>query len=117
MPYVIFEKATIFEIVICCKLKVALYGLIMQFDHSSIFCFRQESRAESRLVRNSPFMNQIPNQNNQSKEIFEIKDHLVKVERNVGQMLNMAKLLAHLSHWLIVSYCDHWKSVVNNCFK
>ena len=47
---------------------------------------------ESRLVRNSPFMNQNPNQNNQSKEIFEIKDHLVKVERNVGQMLYMAKL-------------------------
>ena len=32
--------------------------------------------------------------------------------------------VAHLSHWLRVSYCDHWmsvvrrvSSVVNNCFK
>ena len=35
-------------------------------------------------MRNSPFVNQ--NQG-QSKEIFEIKDHLVKVERNVSGFL------------------------------
>ena len=29
--FVIFEKAAKFEIVVCCKLKVALYGLIGDF--------------------------------------------------------------------------------------
>ena len=39
-------------------------------------------------MRNSPFMNQ-NSQGNQSKEIFEIKDHLVKVERNVSCTLQI----------------------------
>ena len=38
---------------------------------------------------------------------------------------NFVALLAHLSHWLMVRYCDRWmsgvrrasSSVVNNCFK
>ena len=35
----------------------------------------------------------------------------------VGKMAHSHKakngiFLAHLSHWLVVSYCDHWMSVV-----
>ena len=45
--FVIFEKAAKFEIVICCKLKVALYGLRLKiydraqhlkYIHAVIFC-------------------------------------------------------------------------------
>ena len=42
----------------------------------------------------------------------------------IWTLIDVSILLAHLSHWLMVTYCDHWMSVVcrqscvlNNCFK
>ena len=35
--FVTFEKAAKFEIVVCCKLKMALYGLIGSFEFPNVF--------------------------------------------------------------------------------
>ena len=49
--FVIFEKEVPFEIVVCCKLKVALYGLKSVYGMNSLLFFGRECSYLARLFR------------------------------------------------------------------
>ena len=85
-----------------------------------MFVFAQESELNSMIsIYKMSVFSGIDLLHKERDFTVSIIDSWVSFPPFIGYKLMRADvpILAHLSHWLIVSYCDPWSSIVNNYFK